>query len=300
MPGTYQYEHELRHLIYFHAVARHLHFRNAAAALHVAQPALSRQIAQLEAALGVRLFERTRRRVELTAAGRALQERVEPILQSLQRLPAELQAIARGERGRIRVGYTGLAMATVLPAIIREFSEQNPGVRIELAESPTAAQLDALRAGALDCGFFHPGPAAAPGLRVRELLHERNGVLLPAGHRLAAAAKLRLRDLADVPFILFPRDLNPGFYDRILATCARAGVTLRIVEEIWPRANAVGLVRAGIGATFITPSEAHTLPADIAFRPLAGPAPESRLVVGWSHPHEPSAAVAAFLRAAGA
>jgi DNA-binding transcriptional LysR family regulator len=298
MPREYQYNFELRHLVYFREVARHLHFRKAADALAVAQPALSRQIAQLEAALGAPLFVRSRRRVELTAAGRVLAERVEPLLRTLAGVPAELRALAQGEVGHIRVAFTGLAMATVLPGVLREFSRRFPGIRVELNESPTSVQLTALQAGELACGFFHPD-APTPGLRTRLLLREKNGVLLPADHALAARPGLRLRDLAATPFVLFPRSHNPGFYDRVLAAFARAGVTPRIAEEVWPRANGIGLVRSGLGATFMCPSEAQQLPPEVAFRPLDGPAPESRLVVGWKEPPAPPPALAAFLAVAG-
>jgi DNA-binding transcriptional LysR family regulator len=298
MPREYQYNFELRHLVYFREVARHLHFRKAADALAVAQPALSRQIAQLEAALGTPLFVRSRRRVELTAAGRILAERIEPLLRALAGVPAELRALAQGRIGHIRIAFTGLAMATVLPGILREFNRQFPGIRVELNESPTSAQLAALQAGELACGFFHPD-APTPGLKTRLLLREKNGVLLPADHPLTARASLRLRDLAATPFVLFPRTHNPGFYDRVLAAFARAGVTPRIAEEVWPRANGVGLVRSGLGATIMCPSEAKYLPPEVAFRPLDGPAPESRLVVGWKEPPEPPPALAAFLTVAG-
>jgi DNA-binding transcriptional LysR family regulator len=298
MPREYQYNFELRHLVYFREVALHLHFRKAAEALVIAQPALSRQIAQLEVALGAPLFVRSRRRVELTAAGRVLAERVEPLLRALAGVPAELRALAQGRVGQVQVAFTGLAMATVLPGILREFHRRFPGIRVELNESPTAAQLTSLQAGALACGFFHPD-APTPGLRTRLLLREKNGVLLPADHPLAARRTLRLRDLAATPFVLFPRAHNPGFYDRVLAAFAHAGVAPRIAEEVWPRANGIGLVRSGLGATFMCPSEAQQLPPEVTFRALQGPAPESRLVVGWKEPPAPPPALAAFLSVAG-
>ncbi|MCU0792652.1 MAG: LysR family transcriptional regulator [Opitutaceae bacterium] len=298
MPREYQFKFELRHLVYFREVARTLHFRRAAESLSVAQPALSRQIAQLEAALGVTLFDRSRRKVELSAAGRALLDRVEPLLRGLAGVSDELRSLVEGETGHVRVGFTGLAMATVLPGILREFHRRYPKIRLELNESPTSAQLSALAAGEIACGFFHPD-ASTPSLKTRELLREKNGVLLPADHPLTARAQLRLRDLAGVPWVLFPRAHNPGFYDRVLASFSRAGVTPRIAEEVWPRANAIGLVRAGLGATFMCPSEALTLPEGVTFRKLDGPAPESRLVVGWrSSGDTPDPALASFLEVA--
>lgn len=300
MPREYQYPFELRHLVYFREVARQLHFRKAAESLAVAQPALSRAIAQLEAALGVDLLNRTRRRVELTAAGKALLERVEPLLRALAAVPADIQALAGGQAGHVRVAFTGLAMATVLPGILREFNRRYPGIRVELNESPTSAQMDALRAGEIACGFFHPDATPPAGLAVKVLLREKNGVLLPAEHPRATAKKLRLKELAGTPFVMFPRAHNPGFYDRVLAAFQAAGVTPRIVDEVWPRANAVGLVRAGLGATFMAPSEARQLPGEVAFKPLEGPAPESRLVLGWRKAETLDPALAAFLVVAGA
>lgn len=299
MPVEYQFPFELRHLVYFREVARRLHFRQAAEALAIAQPALSRAIAQLETALDADLLNRTRRGVEITPAGRLLLERIEPLLRGLAAIPRELQALAGGEVGHVRVAFTGLAMATVLPRILREFHARHPGIRVELSESPTSAQLAALAAGELACGFFHPD-AATPGLRTRQLLRERNGLLLPAAHPLTRRTSLHLRDLGATPFVLFPRAHNPGFYDRILSAFASAGVAPRIAEEVWPRANGVGLVRAGLGATFMTPSEARHLPPDVVFRALRGPAPESRLVVGWRAEAEPPPALAAFLAVAAA
>jgi DNA-binding transcriptional LysR family regulator len=195
------------------------------------------------------------------------------------------------------VGFTGLAMATVLPGILREFHRRYPKIRLELNESPTSAQSAALAAGEIACGFFHPD-ATTPGLRTRELLREKNGVLLPADHALAGKTTLRLKELVAVPWVLFPRAHNPGFYDRILAAFSKAGATPRIAEEVWPRANAVGLVRAGLGATFMCPSEASPLPEGVAFRPLDGPAPESRLVVGWRAGGALDPALASFLEVA--
>ena len=315
MPREYQFPFELRHLVYFREVARRLHFRKAAETLAIAQPALSRAITQLETALDANLLNRTRRGVELTPAGKLLLERIEPILRSVAAIPADLQALAGGQTGHVRVAFTGLAMATVLPPIIREFHRLHPGIRLELTESPTSAQLVALQSGDIACGFFHPDEPT-PGIRTRVLLRELNGILLPSTHPLAhptasarhsststsqpnlghrAPGALRLRDLADTPFVLFPRTHNPGFYDRILSAFSSAGITPRIAEEVWPRANGIGLVRAGLGATFMTPSEAQHLPPEVTFLPLAGPAPESRLVLGWRAAPAPNPALTAFL-----
>ena len=295
MPREYQFPFELRHLIYFREVARQLHFRKAAESLAVAQPALSRQIAQLEDALGVKLLERSSRRVELTPAGHALAERIDPILSALAKIPGDVMRVAKGQVGHLKVAFTGLAMATVLPDILREFHRRHPDIRLELNESPTSVQVSALQAGEIACGFFHPD-APSPGLDTMVLMQERNGVLLPRDHPLALKRLLRLKDFRDTPFVLFPRTHNPGFYDRILAAFAQAGIAPRIAEEVWPRSNGVGLVRAGVGVTFVSPSEARHLPPEVTYRPLSGPAPESRLVVGWKASAQTDPALRALLQ----
>lgn len=295
MPEKYQFSFELRHLAAFREVALRLHFRKAAEALAIAQPALSRAIMQLENTLDVRLFERTRRGVALTPAGHALLEKVEPLLRTVSRLPEHMKAVALGQTGSVRIAFNGLAMATVLPGILREFHRRHSGIRLELNESPTSAQLATLAAGDVDCGFLHPD-SVTPGLMTHLLLRERNGVLLPADHPLAEKPDLRLRDLRDTPFVLFPRIHNPGFYDRMLVAFSRAGIAPRILEEVWPRANGIGFVRAGMGATFMCPSEVRQLPPEgMRFRTLEGPAPESRLVLGWNATGTISPALQAFL-----
>jgi len=297
MPREYQLNFEIRHLIYFREVAQTLHFRRAAESLGVAQPALSRQIAQLESALGATLFNRTRRRVELTPAGHHLATQIEPLLRQLKRLPTELIAIADGETGSLRIGFTGLAMATVLPGILREFQRSHPRIRVELNESPTVAQVESLRAGDIACGFLHPD-SLPDSFLTRPLLRERNGIVLPADHPLAQRKSLKLSALATVPFVLFPRLHNPSFYDHTLAAFNSAGISPLIAEEVWPRANAVGLVRAGIGATFMCPSEARNLPEEVVFRRLIGPTPESRLSLAWRDSIDNPPPLPAFLRAA--
>ena len=229
MPREYQFPFELRHLVYFREVARQLHFRKAAEVLAVAQPALSRQIAQLEGALGVALLVRSRRKVELTLAGQLLLDRIEPLLRGLASVPGDMRAAAEGLAGHLRIGFTGLAMATVLPDLLREFHRKHPGIRLELNESPTSAQIAALKNGEIACGFFHPD-SLTPGLKTKLLLREKNGVLLTREHALAENETIRLSQLADTPFVLFPRTHNPGFYDRVLSAFSQAGISPRIAE----------------------------------------------------------------------
>ena len=144
---------ELRHLRYFVAVAEELHFGRAAQRLHIVQPALSKQIASLEAELGIQLFNRTKRRVTITDAGRALYEEVRVILQRIDRAVETAQMTAAGQVGSLDIGFIGPAMWSVLPKLLAEHHKRVPDVRFRLAELSSAAQLASLRDGALDAGF---------------------------------------------------------------------------------------------------------------------------------------------------
>src|SRR3954453_10103995 len=160
---------ELRHLRYFVAVAEELHFRRAAERLHVSQPPLSQQIRALERELGVTLFERNRRRVELTAAGSALLGEARGILAAVEHAVDLTQRVARGEAGALSVGFVGSAMYGALPDVVREFRASRPGVELRLRELPTGAALEALAAGGIDVGGVRAGRGdpGGGGARVR-------------------------------------------------------------------------------------------------------------------------------------
>src|SRR5689334_9949487 len=156
----------------FVAVAEELHFGRAARRLHLSQPPLSVHVKRLEADLGVQLFERTRRRVALTTAGAELLERARRLLADAEQAVAEVQRVARGETGRVTIGYTSTATHVVLPEALPRFRAAHPEVRVELVELRSALQPDALRAGRVDLGIVC-GPLEAPGLTARPIAHER-------------------------------------------------------------------------------------------------------------------------------
>ncbi len=191
------------------------------------------------------------------------------MLRTLTGMTTELEAVASGETGHVRVAFTGLAMRRSCPGILREFNRRFPGIRLELNESPTSAQLAALQTATSPAAF--PSRRPHPGLRTRLLLRERNGVLLPAGHPLEKKTPLRLRNLAATPFVLFPRKHNPAFTTACWRPSPMPASLRPLPRKVWPRANSIGLVRAGLGATFMTPSEAQHLPPEVSFHPLAGP-----------------------------
>lgn len=268
MPREHQFPFELRHLVYFHEVARRLHFRRAATALAVTQPALSRQIQQLERALGVDLFVRHSRRVELTPEGRLLAQKCAQLFPQVHGLVEEIGALAKGAGGVLRIMFSSLAMASVLPGALRAFSEANPKVQIDLAEAGTEPQLQAVRDGLIHVGFAHP-ETLPPGFGSVVLAEEPMGLVLARDHWLARLEKIRPRDLAHEELILFAEAENPALYRRMLTFWRGHGFEPRVRQQGLSRANRVALAVAGLGVTYACPSEAAALPAEAVFRPLA-------------------------------
>ena len=269
---------ELRHLRYFTAVAEELHFGRAAARLHIAQSPLSQQIRRLEAEFGVALFERNRRSVRLTDAGRLLLELAEPLLGQADRLERTMHDAAAGDAGTLTVGFVGSASYRTLPAIVRAFSHTHPLVVVRLEELTTSPQVEALETGRIDVGLVRP-PVGGDALEVIPLVEERLVVALPDSHPLAELEIVPVRALADEPFVSFPRRIGAGLYDDIVAVCAAAGFSPEVVQEANEMQTIVSLVSAGIGVALVPESmQNFTLP-HLAMRPLRGSSAILRLAL---------------------
>ncbi|MGH2876498.1 MAG: LysR substrate-binding domain-containing protein, partial [Solirubrobacteraceae bacterium] len=268
---------ELRQLRYFVAVAEELHFRRAAARLHISQPPLSQQIAALESELGCRLLERTRRRVELTAAGDAFLRDARTMLAELDRAVATARAIDSGQAGVLRIGFVGSALHSILPAAVQRFRRARPQVEVDLRERSTVEGLRALATGAVDIALVRPPIEPDPALRVEVVLRERTIAVLPADHALAALRRVPLRRLAAEPLVLFPRAQAPGFHDLLIGRLAATGVSPRVVQYAPEMITIVGLVAAGIGVSPVPASVEHLGLDGVTYRPLTG-APDTELV----------------------
>lgn len=294
MPQSYQYSFELRHLRYFLAVAEELHFRRAAEQLHIAQPALSKQIQQLETAIGIQLFERTNRKVILTEAGAVFYTEVKVIFKSIDNGVELARRAASGEGGELRLTFTAPAMSTVLPSILRTYKRKFPKVKVTLRELATSTQIEALKTGESDCGFFHP-TVTISDFTVKEIFTESLGIVLPQSHPLASRKKIGLADFCNDDFILFPRTYNPHLYDRITSVCQQVGFSPNIVEEVSPRSNAISLVAAEMGITFLSQSLSSLCHKDVVYKPLTGLVPQLKLVYGWRSQNA-SACLSQFLK----
>jgi DNA-binding transcriptional LysR family regulator len=266
---------ELRHLRYFLAVAEEGHITRAAARLGIQQPPLSQQIHALERELEVQLFRRLPRGVALTAAGEAFLTEARGILERVGEAGVAARRAARGETGRIGIGFTSSAsFHPLVPRAIRAFRDDHPHVALSLEESGTGELVEAIQAGRIDAAFVRSPIAAAAEIAVHSVLVEEMVAVLPAGHRLAAAMRppLALEELAGETFILYRRPLGPGLYDAIIAACQRAGFSPRIGQEAPRMLATLSLVAAGLGVTVVPESMQRLQVEGIAYRPIDGDA----------------------------
>ncbi|HEV3389688.1 MAG TPA: LysR substrate-binding domain-containing protein [Solirubrobacteraceae bacterium] len=284
---------ELRQLRYFVAVAEELHFRRAAERLHISQPPLSQQIRSLEDELGFALLVRTRRRVQLTPAGEAFLRDARAILAELEGAVAAAQRIDAGQTGRLRVGFVGSALLSIVPGTVERFRSSRPGVAIELRERSTVDQLRAVAAGVIDVGLVRPPIEEEAGLRAETVLRERTVAALPVGHPLAALQRVPMRRLAAEPLVLFPRAQAPGFHDLLIEALAGAGGGPRVIQYAPEMLTIIGLVAAGTGVSLVPASVSRLSLDGVAYRPVTG-APRSELVA-ITRAGEDSALVRAFV-----
>ncbi len=268
---------ELRQIRYFVAVAEELHFRRAAARLHISQPPLTRQIAALEAELGCRLLERTRRRVELTPAGEAFLRQVRVTLGELDAAVATARAIGTGQAGVLRIGFVGSALSSIVPATVQRFRRARPDVDVVLRERSTVQALRALASGELDVGLVRPPIDPDPALRAEVVMRERTIAAIPAGHELAELERIPLRRLAEQPLVLFPRRQAPGFHDLLIGRMAATGTTPQVAQYAPEMLTIIGLVAAGIGVSPVPESVSRVTLDGVAYRLLQG-APDTELV----------------------
>ena len=268
---------ELRQLRYFIAVAEELHFRRAAARLHISQPPLSQQIARLEEELGATLLNRTRRRVELTAAGEAFLRDARTMLGELDVAVATVRRIDTGQAGLLRVNFVGSALLSIVPGIVQRFRRARPGVELELRERSTLEQLRALTAGVVDVGLVRPPIDTDEGLRAEVVMRERTVAAIPTGHPLAKLSRVPLRRMAAEPLVLFPREQAPGFHDLLTGRLAATGSSPHVVQYAPEMLTIIGLVAAGIGVSPVPASLRHLALDGVTYRPLAG-APDTELL----------------------
>ena len=271
---------DVRRLRYFVAVAEEVHFGRAADRLHVAQPALSRQIAQLEAAIGAQLFDRTRSQIRLTMAGEILLPRARDILMQIAEAALLTRRAAEGLTGLIEIGFVGSATYSVLPHILNQFRADHPDVELILHAMNTSELHVALVQRRIDAAFARPG-IDDPEIVNEVVLDEALIVALPHGHPLAAQESISVADLAGSPFVLYPRQPRPSFADTILGICHRAGFAPTVAQETMELQTALGLIAVGAGVSLVPASVEESRRHGVAYRPIAGEAPRTALSLAY-------------------
>ena len=280
---------ELRVWRQFLALAEELHFGRAAGRLHMTQPPLTQAIQQLEARLGVRLFERTRRSVALTPAGAALMAPARRLLDDADALPRLAQAAASGLAGRLRLAFVSSVAYGPLPEWLRGFRQAHPDVALQLREATLDVQLQAFAADEIDAGFvLHAPGAVPPGFAAWRALAEPLVMALPAGHAAAALpGPLKWADVADQPLVIFPRQIAPSLYDAVLASYRQRGATPQIAQEAIQMQTIVNLVSAGMGLAWVPEAVTRLQRPGVVYRPVIDGGLHCETSLIWREPPPP-------------
>ncbi|MFC4595835.1 LysR substrate-binding domain-containing protein [Sphingobium tyrosinilyticum] len=272
----------MRHFV---AVAEELHFGRAARRLHMAQPPLSQSIRRLELDLGVDLFDRSRRGVELTAAGKVfLTEARRTLAQAdLTRKLTQREAMQVPE---IRVSFVGAALYRILPDMIARYRTTRPDVHIRLFERSSVDQIAGLKAGDFDIGFVTV--AGAGGLDFCETLvveRTRSVAAIPADWPVAQQSSITPIELSELPFIAPPQRYAQS--SALYTAFSNAGVMPHVTQETMQTNTAISLVSAGLGVSMVPATASLMQPRNVRFMPISGlePEPASELTMMW-HPQQ--------------
>lgn len=255
---------ELRHLKYFKIVAEELHFTRAAEKLFIAQPALTRQIKQLEKELDVLLFNRSKRVVTLTEAGKFLYEAAEDIFSTIEQVKSRTKQIETGLIGKIKVGYVGSAMISVLPKLITTLQKTQPDLHLELFEMTAKLQMEQLKAKKLDIGFMRI-PQEEKDLNTEVIFIETYSLVLPANHPKNDKNYKGLHEFTKENFILTPRNAGERYFDNIISLFTTAGFSPNIVHESVYENATIRLVENNIGISIFPTSFKNAFNAKVKF-----------------------------------
>ncbi len=273
---------ELKHLNSFLTLAEEGHVGRAAARLGIEQSPLSRRLQSLEAALGMKLFDRTPKGITLTPAGRDFYAGIRPLLQQLEDTKQRALATARGEKGRLSIACTvASAYDGFLAECLQTFASVRPSVTMSISVMGTAESFGALREGSIDVALTHSPPPPAEGFKHVLLMSDPFAVALPTSLYPASGPR-KLIDLADIKWIMLPRSASSAFYDSFVAACERAGFSPKIGYETQSSAVAMSLVSAGLGALLKSSRQARMAPTGVRFDRLADYERQVETFLVWS------------------
>lgn len=250
------YQIELRHYYYFKVLAEELHYRKAAERLFISQPGLTRQIKQMEALLGSRLFERNRRSVELTPAGRYLAQEIGYIFSSIERIKKDVQRIGADQKVQLKIGFIGSAAQLIIPQFIAGLSKANGEAETLMEEQSNTSQIEALQQGNLDIGFVRIS-SAPKGLSIRVLLEETFSLVVPAGFKKPYKKEQLLRSFKHTDFILFSSSYSEEYYNLIMSIFTDHEFSPHVLHKSVNALTIFKLVEQGLGVAIIPTSLQH-------------------------------------------
>ncbi|MEY4434074.1 MAG: hypothetical protein RIR16_114 [Actinomycetota bacterium] len=283
---------EIRQLKLFVAVAEELHFGRAASRLHMAQPPLSQQIRLIEEQLGVKLFLRTTRSVELTSAGEALLKHARTVISAMEEAELAAKASGSGMFGRVRIGFAGAATRHLLPLLAREVKTRYPNIELQLQGNLYAnAAQEAVARGEIDLGFVRL-PFNLPGLAYRAIEEETLVCVVSTANELAARPYVAIADLADQPFVTFPRDAGSTLRAITNKVCWDAGFNPRVVQEAPDSYTIHAMVAAGQGVSIAFSSTSNINQPGVTYLPIRGDLPRLQSAIAWSAESKSTAVLA--------
>jgi DNA-binding transcriptional LysR family regulator len=261
---------ELRQLKQFCAVAEALSFRRAAEQLHMAQPPLSVAVRKLEEELGASLFERRGRTIRLTPAGHEALRTARRCLADAEEVRHATRSAAKGDSGRVRVGFVGSASYALLPRLLPAFRKRYPNIELVLHESTNLEALQLLESERLDVGLVRFPTASASTLSFELVEKDVFQALLPKGHRLAARREVTLKMLADEPLIDYASTRVPGLHAMVMLAFQHAGVSPRVAQEATQVQTVISLVESGLGVALVPAVSSRLASKNVVFRPIRG------------------------------
>ncbi len=261
---------ELRHLRYFVVVAEYGNVRVASNHLHISQPAISRQIHDLETELGVQLFDRTTRGLRLTRAGEQYLSETRRALAMIEAAGRSARMVMEGRSGRLSIGLVEIAgWEGLVPSALGEFRKDYGDVDLHLNPTTTPEQLRAIEDGTLDGGFIYAFDPLPDGFESIPLTPHGVVLATPMGWRGGKSTKVSIHSLSKESFVAFHRTVYPTYYDRLINACSQAGLTIHIVQEVGSEAAMLSLVSAGIGVAIVNSCNRWRAPSRVNFVELA-------------------------------
>jgi DNA-binding transcriptional LysR family regulator len=279
---------ELRQIRSFLSIAETLHFGRTAKLIHISQPALSLQIRALEEEVGVRLFERNRRKTTLTAAGVAFRNDAAAALSQLDQAIRRARLAAGGKLGLLRIGFVSTAGIEIVPDIVRQFKKSNPDVEFSLRNIFTANQAQMLESGSLDAGFLRMPVGEHAALDVVTVHREPFVLVVPSSHKLAKKKRVRLREVAGEDFVMYERAFAPGFHDSIYGIFRDAGIAPNVSQTAVEIPMLISLVASGMGITILPASAAKHSSAAVVACSIVDRIPMSEIGIAVSKGIRPS------------